>query len=224
MFAPDVLDPTVDFLADLAGAGPALELAIGTGRVGVPLAARGIPVTGIELSAPMVAELRRKVDEATCRSSSATWRPTTVPGEFSLVYLVCNSIGNLRTQDEQVRVLPQCRSAPAPRWPLRHRARGCRAAALSAGPGGRALRREPTPRRLRHLRHDDAAGHLAPLHARRRRHRSATAPATSATSGPPSATSWPSSPACSWSSASPDWDRSPFTAESESHVSVWRKP
>jgi len=58
MFTPEVLEPAVDFLARLAGDGPALELAIGTGRVAVPLLARGVPVTGIELSAPMVEQLR----------------------------------------------------------------------------------------------------------------------------------------------------------------------
>ncbi len=57
MFAPDVLDPAVDFLAELAGEGPALEFAIGTGRVAIPLADRGVPVTGIELSQPMVDQL-----------------------------------------------------------------------------------------------------------------------------------------------------------------------
>ncbi|HKE66783.1 MAG TPA: class I SAM-dependent methyltransferase, partial [Micromonosporaceae bacterium] len=61
MFAPDVLDPAVDFLARLAGSGPALEFAIGTGRVAIPLLARGIPVSGIELSQPMVDQLRRKM-------------------------------------------------------------------------------------------------------------------------------------------------------------------
>lgn len=60
MFAPHVLEPAVDFLARLAGSGPALEFAIGTGRVAIPLTARGVPVTGIELSQPMVDRLRRK--------------------------------------------------------------------------------------------------------------------------------------------------------------------
>ncbi len=101
-FAPEVLDPTVDFLANLAGPGAALEFAIGTGRVAVPLAARGVPVTGIELSAPMVAQLRRKVDEAALPVVIGDMATTTVPGEFSLVYLVWNSISNLRTQQEQV--------------------------------------------------------------------------------------------------------------------------
>lgn len=62
-FAPTVLEPTVDYLERLAEGGPALEFAIGTGRVGIPLAARGVSVTGIELSDPMVAQLRRKVDD-----------------------------------------------------------------------------------------------------------------------------------------------------------------
>lgn len=100
MFEPDVLDPAVDLLAELAGDGPALELAIGTGRVAIPLAARGIEVSGIELSRPMVDVLHRKrPDLPVVVGDMATEQ---VPGEFSLVYLVWNSIGNLRTQAEQV--------------------------------------------------------------------------------------------------------------------------
>jgi SAM-dependent methyltransferase len=100
MFAPDVLDPAVGFLAELAGDGPALEFAIGTGRVAVPLAERGVPVAGIELSQPMVDQLRRKrTDIPVVVGDMAT---STVPGRFSLVYVVWNSIGNLRTQPEQV--------------------------------------------------------------------------------------------------------------------------
>ena len=68
MFAPEFLDPAVDLLARLAGDGPALEFAVGTGRVAVPLLARGVPVTGIELSAPMVEQLRQKADESSSRS------------------------------------------------------------------------------------------------------------------------------------------------------------
>src|SRR5438128_9110797 len=60
MFAPEVVNPTVDFLAELAGTGRALELGIGTGRIALPLAARGVPVHGIELSKAMAARLRAK--------------------------------------------------------------------------------------------------------------------------------------------------------------------
>jgi SAM-dependent methyltransferase len=101
-FAPDVLDPAVTFLARLAGSGAALEFAVGTGRVAIPLAARGVPVTGVELSEAMVAQLRRKVDAATLPVVVGDMAITAVPGTFSLVYLVWNSISNLRTQDEQV--------------------------------------------------------------------------------------------------------------------------
>ncbi|MEU1079603.1 class I SAM-dependent methyltransferase [Streptomyces sp. NPDC005908] len=102
MFSAAVLGPTVDFLAELAGDGRALEFAIGTGRVGVPLRERGVPVTGIELSEPMAAVLRRKVDEDTLPVVIGDMATTVVPGTFTLVYLVYNTISNLLTQDEQV--------------------------------------------------------------------------------------------------------------------------
>jgi SAM-dependent methyltransferase len=102
MFAPGVLGPAVDRLAALAGGGRALEFAVGTGRVAIPLAERGVPVTGIELSRPMVAQLRTKVDDATLPVVRGDMATTAVPGEFALVYLVFNTIANLLTQDEQV--------------------------------------------------------------------------------------------------------------------------
>jgi SAM-dependent methyltransferase len=102
MFAPEVLGPTVDRLASLAEGGPALELAIGTGRVAVPLAERGVPVTGIELSRPMIDRLRTKVDEDTIPVVIGDMASAVAPGTFSLVYLVYNTISNLLTQAEQV--------------------------------------------------------------------------------------------------------------------------
>jgi methyltransferase family protein len=92
----------VDFLARLAGSGAVLESAIGIGRVGVPLVEFGVSVTGIELSAPMATQLRQKVDEAHLAVAIGGMATTSVPGEFSLVYLVCNTLSNLRTQAEQV--------------------------------------------------------------------------------------------------------------------------
>ncbi|MFE5023278.1 class I SAM-dependent DNA methyltransferase [Streptomyces sp. NPDC056656] len=102
MFAPEVLGPTVNRLAELAGEGAALEFAIGTGRVAVPLAERGIPVTGIELSLPMVEQLRTKADEATIPVITGDMATTVVPGKYTVVYLVYNTISNLLTQAEQV--------------------------------------------------------------------------------------------------------------------------
>lgn len=102
MFAPEVLGPTVDRLAALAEGGRALEMAIGTGRVAVPLAERGVPVSGIELSGPMIERLRTKVDQETVPVVQGDMATARVPGEFRLVYLVFNTISNLLTQQEQV--------------------------------------------------------------------------------------------------------------------------
>ena len=103
MFSPEVLEPTVERLAALAGEGRALELAIGTGRVAVPLAERGVPVAGIELSVPMVEQLRTKVDEQTIPVVVGDMATVDAPpGEYTLVYLVFNTISNLLTQAEQV--------------------------------------------------------------------------------------------------------------------------
>jgi SAM-dependent methyltransferase len=102
MFAPEVIGPTVDRLVELAGDGQALELAIGTGRVAVPLAERGVPVTGIELSRPMIDQLRTKVDEATIPVVVGDMASAEAPGRYSVVYLVYNTISNLLTQAGQV--------------------------------------------------------------------------------------------------------------------------
>src|SRR5215469_3456197 len=102
MFAPEVLGPTVDRLAELAGDGRALEFAIGTGRVAVPLVQRGVPVTGIELSGPMIEQLRTKADEAAIPVIVGDMATTRAPGEYTLVYLVYNTISNLLSQSEQV--------------------------------------------------------------------------------------------------------------------------
>jgi SAM-dependent methyltransferase len=94
-FAPEVIDPTVECLVELAERGPVLEFGIGTGRVAIPLAARGVEVAGVEISADMLAELRAKPEGASI---------TAIEGDMAttLVYLVFNTISNLTTQDEQV--------------------------------------------------------------------------------------------------------------------------
>lgn len=223
MFAPDVLDPAVDLLARLAGDGPALELAVGTGRVAVPLAARGVPVTGVELSEPMVARLRRKVDEEALPVVVGDMATTRAPGEFSLVFLVFNAIGNLRTQAEQVACF--------------------RNAARHLRPGGRfvvelwvpPLRRLPPGQTAvpfdvgdRHLGFDtyDVVTQQGTSH-----HYTTQADGSVCYGASNFRYLWPSECDLMAQLAGmelehrySDWRGGDFTADSESHVSVWRTP
>ena len=223
MFAPAVLEPTVDLLARLAGDGPALELAIGTGRVAVPLSGRGVPVTGIELSEPMVAALRRKVDATRLPVTIGDMATTRVEGQFSLVYLVFNTLGNLRTQPEQVNCF--------------------RNAARHLAPGGRfvielwvpPLRRFPPGQAAvpfdvseRHLGFDtyDLATQQGTSH-----HYSTEADGTIRYGASNFRYVWPAEcdlmaelAGMELEQRHADWTGAPFTSDSESHVSVWRKP
>ena len=144
-------------------------------------------MTGIELSEPMVAQLRAKVDEADLPVVVGDMATTTVPGEFSLVYLVFNTIGNLRTQAEQVACFRNAARHLRPGgrfvielWvpPLRRFPPGQVGRAFDVATSTSASTPTTSP----------PSRALAPLHARRRRLDRATAPATSATCGPPSAT------------------------------------
>jgi Methyltransferase domain len=102
MFDPAVIAPTVDLLAELAGDGAALEFAIGTGRIALPLAERGVRVAGIDNSEAMLARLREKPGAERIEAMAGDMAATRVDGEFSLVYLVFNTIFNLTSQDGQV--------------------------------------------------------------------------------------------------------------------------
>jgi trans-aconitate methyltransferase len=102
MFDPAVLVPAVDMLAELAGDGGALEFAVGTGRVALPLAERGVRVVGIDSSEAMLAQLRDKPGAERVEAMVGDMAATRVEGEFSLVYLVFNTIFNLTTQEGQV--------------------------------------------------------------------------------------------------------------------------
>jgi len=104
MFESEVIDPIIDFLAEQVAGGHALEFAIGTGRIGLPLSARGVPVHGIELSPHMLQQLRSKPGADALSTTTGDMTTTRVPGEFRLVYLVANTIMNVTTQDEQVAV------------------------------------------------------------------------------------------------------------------------
>jgi SAM-dependent methyltransferase len=114
MYDPAVVEPTVDLLATLAGDAPALEFAIGTGRIALPLRRRGVAVSGIEFSAPMVDQLRAKPEGDLIDVAIGDMATTRVPGVFGLVYLVFNTIMNVTTQDEQVAVFENAAAHLAP--------------------------------------------------------------------------------------------------------------
>src|SRR5918994_4851790 len=102
MFDPAVLGPVVEVLDELARGGPALELAIGTGRVALPFSARGVEVHGIELSPHMAERLRAKPGADAVAVTIGDMATARVAGAFKLVYLVWNTIMNVTTQQAQV--------------------------------------------------------------------------------------------------------------------------
>ncbi|MHB9863339.1 class I SAM-dependent DNA methyltransferase [Streptomyces sp. YIM S03343] len=221
---PAVLGPTLDFLAGLAGDGRALELAIGTGRVGVPLRERGVPVAGIELSEHMVAVLRRKADEDTLPVVIGDMATAVVPGEFALVYVVYNTISNLLTQDEQVECF---------RNAARHLAPGGKFVIELGVPPLRFLPpgqvAVPFDVSERHLGFDtlDMVGQLLVSHHFTRDGEDGRYRRDSCRQR----YTWPSELDLMARIAGleperrvADWDGSPFTQDSTKHISVWRKP
>jgi len=96
-------EPAVAFLEQLAGDGPALELAIGTGRIALPLSARGIQVDGVDISPAMIAQLRTKRGGSDLQVTIGDFADVQVPGRYRLIYVVWNTFFNLLTQDDQVR-------------------------------------------------------------------------------------------------------------------------
>ncbi|WP_028642440.1 class I SAM-dependent DNA methyltransferase [Nocardioides sp. URHA0020] len=222
MFAPDVLGPTVDLLADLAAGRPALELAVGTGRVAIPLAERGVPVHGIELSEAMVAQLRAKPGGAAVTVTIGDMTEATVEGRFGLAYLVFNTIGNVTTQDDQVAVFANA---------ARHLEPG---GTFLVEVGVPILRRLPPGERYavfdhtdEHLGIDeyDTATQLMWSH-----HYSSADGTTYRRSSVPFRYVWPAELDLMARLAGmrlrdrwADWDRSPFTGRSTKHVSVWER-
>jgi SAM-dependent methyltransferase len=222
MYVPEVLGPTVDFLAQRAGRGPALEFAIGTGRVALSLRARGVPVAGIELSEPMVAVLRMKPGGDGIPVSIGDMANTRAPGEFSLVYLVYNAITCLLTQDQQV----EC---------FRNAARHLR-------PGGRFvievfvpdLQRLPpgeTARPFHVGEHHLGFDTFDLVNQRLISHHYWIKDGVARTFQSPHRFVWPSElDLMGWLAGLElrerwaDWNQTPFSAASTSHVSVWQKP
>ncbi|QGG96421.1 class I SAM-dependent DNA methyltransferase [Actinomarinicola tropica] len=222
-FDPAVIGRTVDVLVELADGGAALEMAIGTGRIALPLAARGVPVTGIELSEAMVARLREKDGGDAIPVEIGDMTTTRVPGSFRLVYLVFNTIGNVCTQDAQVECFLNAVAHldPGGRFvvevgvpDLRRLPPGADARVFSHAPGYVGYDRYTDLVAQQATSHHFRAGRSA-VHELRTPFRFV----------------WPSELDLMARIAGMelehrwgDWDRSPFTAESTSHVSVWQRP
>ncbi len=219
---PAVVVPVVDVIAELAGNGRALELGIGTGRIALPLARRGVPVHGIEISKAMIARLRAKPDGADIGVTIGDFATATVDGAFAVAYLIFNTIMNLRTQEAQVACFQNV--------------------ANHLGPGGTfvievgvpGLQRLPPGETIRMYHAGDTrwsfdeydvatqglvSHHLKVIEGKLDRN------------SIPFRYVWPSELDLMarlagmrlrhrWSG----WKREPFTSESRSHVSVWEKP
>ncbi len=225
-FAPEVLAPMIDTLADLAGDRPALELAVGTGRVALALADRGIEVHGVDFSEPMLAELRAKPTSdrvgITFGDMSIVTCATREPGEFGLAYLVYNTIGNVTSQDGQVACFAN--------------------AARHLGPGGRFVIEVLVPELASvppgetryifgtsdsYLGFDDYDDPVGQTFTSNHWHMGDTPRIVRGRFR----WVWPSEldlmaklAGMELESRWSDWDQAPFTADSPGHVSVWRKP
>jgi SAM-dependent methyltransferase len=221
--AAEELDLTVDLLSELAGDGAALELAIGTGRVALPLAARGVPVTGIELSPSMVEQLRAKPGGDAIDVTLGDMTDTAVDGAFRLVYLVYNTIGNVETQERQIACFANAAAhLETGGWfvievgvpDLRRLVPGHDAVVFSHAPGY-----------VGYDRYVDLVAQQAVSH-----HFVADASGAREVRTPFRYV-WPSELDLMARLAGltlrhrwAGWDRSPFTGDSPSHVSVWQKP
>jgi SAM-dependent methyltransferase len=220
-FQPAAIAPVVDLLAELAGDGAALELGIGTGRIALPLAQRGVEVHGIDLSSAMVARLRAKPGGDEIPVVLGDFATARAGGTFSLAYLVFNTIQNLTTQDAQVACFENVAAHLEPGGHFVIEVGVPNLRRLPPGETVRAFALEPT-----HVGFDEfdvarqglVSHHFELIDGAWRSH------------PVPFRYVWPSELDLMariagmtlverWSG----WRREPFTSESTSHVSVWRK-
>jgi SAM-dependent methyltransferase len=222
MFEPDVVDAAVAFLAGLADGGRALELGIGTGRIALPLVARGVPVHGVDLSRAMVARLRAKPGGDAIAVTIGDFATTNVHGTFSVAYVVFNTIMNLTTQAAQVACFRNVAAHLEPG--------GCFVIEVGIPdlrrlpPGQNVVPFHVSPKRWAYDVYDTATQAMSSNYVEvadgHGRYRSI-----------PFRYVWPAEldlmaelaglrPRERWAG----WTREPFTGESHQHVSVWQQP
>jgi len=222
MFDSAVVDPVVDFLVELAGRGRTLELGVGTGRIALPLSKRGVPVHGIEMSNAMAAKLRAKPGGEGIGVTIGDFATTIVDGTFSVAYLVFNTIMNLTTQAAQVACF--------------------RSVAAHLEPGGRfvievgvpGLQRLPPGETIQSFHVSETRWGLDEYDVANQgltSHHFEFAEGRVERFSIPFRYAWPSEldlmaqlAGMDLESRAADWKGNPFTNDSESHVSVWRKP
>lgn len=217
------LTPMIDRLAALAEGGPALEFAIGTGRVALPLAARGVPVSGIELSQAMIDVMQRKPGAETVPVVQGDMVTTELPGPFAMVFLVYNTIGNLLSQEAQIACFHNA---------ARHlRAGGCFVIEMFVPPlrlfppGAQGVPFEISPGHSGFDTLDPATQRLVSHHYTKRADGSLRYSTT------PARYVWPSEldlmarlAGFTLESRWADWAGTPFDSDSAAHVSVYRLP
>jgi len=222
IFDPAVVDPVVDFVAEIAGGGRALELGIGTGRIAVPLAQRGVPVHGIELSKAMAARLRAKPGGEDIGVTIGDFATSRVDGTFSVAYLVFNTIMNLTTQAAQVACFRNVASHLDPG--------GC--FVIEVGVPG--LQRLPPGETIHAFHVSETRWGLDEYDVARQgltSHHFEIVDGTLERFSVPFRYAWPAELDLMaqlagmklrerWSG----WNREPFTSDSRKHVSVWEKP
>ncbi len=217
-----VLGPTVEFLAGIARNGQALEFAIGTGRVALPLLAAGVEVHGIEMSRAMLAELAKKPGAESIATTVGDMSTTRVKGSFSLVYLVYNTITNLLTQDGQVACFQNAAAHLEPG--------GCFVIEVYVPP----LQKLPPGESF--IPFDVSKGHVGiaeydTVNQMLTSHHYWIANGRAELFNSPHRYAWPAEYDLMARIAGlvldqrwANWHRDPFTADSTSHISVWRKP
>jgi len=222
MFDPAVIDPAVDVLKALARGGRALEFAVGTGRIALPLSQRGVEVHGIDLSADMVAQLRAKPGSEGIAVTIGDFATTVVDGRFSLVYLVYNTIENLTTQDEQVDCFRNAARHLGPGGVFVIEVEVPQLQRLPPGETVRVFTSSPTRLGFDELDIATQAGVS---------HHHWIADGRRETFSMPYRYVWPSEldlmarlAGLSLRERWGDWQRAPFTSKSTRHISVWEKP
>jgi SAM-dependent methyltransferase len=221
-FAPAAIEPVVDLLEELAGGGQVLELGIGTGRIALPLSARGVLVKGIELSHAMLAQLRQKPGGDAIDVTIGDFSTARVEGPFRLAYLVFNTINNLTTQDAQVACFRSVAEQLEPG--------GC----FLIEVGVPDLRRLPPGERLVAFDHSDLHWGIDEYDCANQgliSHHLSLVDGELERTSIPFRYVWPAELDLMARLAGlrlrerwAGWRREPFTHESRNHVSVWQKP